>query len=192
MSRAVSTVTLFRLIPPFRKRVRLERITVQGFLDLLGIWVARVNMERQAGHEITEQRILTMNARVQFVQSADLFTPDLPGEWFAGWASDRNNQRMLRALALNHNWGRIFTCLDLTGQKRKGPGLMGDVMAVSRITGASPWEILNWPMEDFIERTEMLARAIESEQRHEDPTLDPNCDATPASELGIPGMEIIH
>jgi hypothetical protein len=99
---------------------------------------------------------------------------------------------MLKALAVNHNWSRIFSCLNLTGEKTKGPGLLGDVMAVARITGASPWEILSWPMEDFIDRTEMLSKALESEQRYEDPTLDPNAQPMDLGDVGIPGLAVIH
>lgn len=188
-----ASVRLWRFRPPFAKTVILHQITVQGFMDLVRIWVEKISRQRiEGGKPLTGEAILTSDSREQFIASADLFVRDESPGWFTGWATEKNAGRMIRASAQIHSWGRLFGCLNLTGVKRKGTGLMGDVITLSRIWGVDPTIILEWPMERFLDVVDSMAANIEQSRRAEDPTLDPEAEPAPLGGLGIPGLEVVH
>lgn len=169
--------------------MRLEQITVYGFLELLRIWHARVQEEKGRLGDLTDEAVLRMDAREQFIRSAALFASDEQPDFYASWATNANNRRMIAALSTIHNWPRIFSCLELSGKPTKGAGIMGDVTTIARILGTSPMDVLGWPMESFLDMTDSILRSLKAEERADDPTLDPNCDA---SVTGLPGIEVIH
>jgi hypothetical protein len=184
---------LWRFLPPFTRTVTLRQISVQGFMDLVRIWVSKISAQRiNNGGPITGDDILKADSREQFITSADLFAIGLRARWFSGWASSKNAGRMIDATIKIHNWSRLFGCLNLTGKPKKGAGIMGDVMTLARIWSTSPESILNWPMEQFLDVVDSMSAQIEHDRRAEDPTLDPNADPMPLGSLGLPGVEVIH
>jgi len=133
---------------------------------------------------------------------ADVLCPDMPRGWFLLWHSERNIHRMIAAAQQTSDWGRLIGELKLgvpgtkpaeppkkQGKKdRKGVGLYDDAIALARILGVNPREIIDeWPMERFLDMAESVVRSIEAAKDEEflaDPTMDPDAKPTPL----VPGL----
>ena len=183
-------VRLWRLRPPFTRAVILRPITVQGFLDLLRIWMTKASAQRlMLRRDLTGKDLLESDSREEFIASGDLFVDGEDPEWLRAWASDRNLGRLIAASTRIHNWRRLFGIINLSGERNRGPGMMGDVQTMARIWGIDPLTVLGWPMTTFLDLCDSLAISMKHAEYQADPTLDPNAEAAP---VNLPGLPVVH
>ena len=184
-------VRLWRWRPFCTRTVTLHQITVQGFFDLLRIWFMKASAQRLTlKRDLTGADLLASDSREEFVASADLLASGAEPEWLRGWTNNRNIARLMAASCRIHNWPRIFSTVNLSGKKKSGPGLMGDVMTMAQICNTDPVTVLNWPMEQFLGMCDALSASMKHAQYQDDPTLDPNAEASDS--LNLPGLPVIH
>jgi hypothetical protein len=190
-------VTLFRLLPfPSWKRVTVARITVRGFREALRVGLARLLewSAGQPGKPTPEAGLQCLGDPTTVAALADLVCVAQRPRFFRRWHSQRNAVRLMRASREVEGvdpdgWGRMLALIDWGGERvKKGGGLVSDIAAICRIYGMTPVQVLDMPMQDFLDIcdcTAGAAKAAEEAEILEDPTMDPNAKPTPLT--NVPG-----
>lgn len=182
--------------PPFRKVVRVRRITVGGFLDLLRTIAPRIAQAMvKAGAALDDRQFIASWADAEVVAAgADLVCVDQPAGFLQDWLhgrlggffARRNTDRLLRACRQvegDGQWTRFLGCINRNPQEKKpkgqGGGLMADVLMLSGMLHLPPMSLMEMPLQDFLNLCDSLNTAAEYERRL-DPTMDPDAEAAPA------------
>lgn len=191
-----ANVNLFRLLPPFRLRVAVHRITVRGFIEALRLCGQRVLASDLDLPKATPAQILNLLGAADLCAAvADLLVDGQRPRFFLRWASDFNARRIMRASMEaegDEGWTRICSIVDWTGKRPKaGGGLMADVGRLCKIyPGLTPVKVLAMPMQDFLDECEFVGLANDAAagaRFASDPTLDPDAEPTPLSGLPSTG-----
>jgi len=185
--------------------VPVYQATLGGFIEALrvaGEYVLRFRQEVRKGQDLTAHDVVMALAHPVVCSGiADVLCPGMPRGWFEPWHSQKNIERMLDGARKTSDWGRLVAQLDLapgaeaTGApaagkapRRRGGSLYSDAIAVARILGVNPAELIDeWPMERFLDVVDGLIRgkeAADEERLLDDPTMDPHAKPTPL----IPGL----
>lgn len=196
---------LWRILPPFTRRVEVRRITVRGWLTLVRAVAVKVATARvEAGRDLTDADVIAqMGDGEEVALFADLVSVNQPTGYLHGWlggylmsrVTRRNIHSLLAASRKTEGdggWTRILSTLNLappaTGanapagsppRRRSGGGLMADVVTVSRLTGDAVQQVLDMDMQTFLLICESLNLMASQEAAQADATLDPQAEPMP-------------
>ena len=198
---------LWRARPPFRKVVRVQRITLGGFLELLRTLAPKVaEAVLSMGDRFTFEEMLRTKTDAASVSAfADLVTVEQPAGFMLDWlrpdgqVSARNAAALLaasRAAEGDGQWTRYLNQLQNPApasqpegkKKTRGGGLSADAQDVAKVFGVAPWHVEALTLHDFLNLCETLnLRMAEAEEESEsnDPTLNPNAEPTPLPKRSI-------
>lgn len=160
--------------------------------------------------DLTDNEFIAAGADAESVAAAaDLLCLDQPVGFMRGWVHGRfggafarmNTAALLRACRAvegDGQWTRFLGCInrqpvepEAAGKRKKkrGGGLMADVLDVSRLFGQVPADILRLDLQDFLTLCEAINLSVVAESRL-DPTADP--DVEPDTTIPIAGLWQVH
>jgi hypothetical protein len=185
-----ASVTLWRAIPPFRKRVTIGPITVRSFRDAIKRMGDRVfEFARLSGGDemlTTEQVWKALGDWECFSDIADLIVMGERRGFWKTWSTNRNASALMAGVVeveTPEGIARMWGLLDWTGERvKKGGGFNADLEIVARLDHVSPVTLFETPMRDFLDRCDLLKEAAAmgySASHGDDPTLDPSAEPTP-------------
>lgn len=191
-------LVLWRLLPPFRKRVVVNQITVGGFMKMLGVLSGKLEaIRRIAKRDISEIDVLAAIGERELSLFADLVCADQARGFFSGWLGGYlmgpltgKNIRALfdasREAEGEGGWTRIMSSLKPKDDAGEG-GIMEDVVTISKLMHLNPFEIRDtWPMQDYIVLCESMNLMAKSEERGHERVAS-------AGQLAmIPGVGVTH
>jgi hypothetical protein len=175
-------LTLWRLLPPFRKTLTVNRITVGGFLELIGVVRSRGDFSKP------------MNER-EWCAFADLVCEGqrrgFLSRWLGGYLMGPLTGRNIRALDKasqeaegSGGWARILGCLKPADNAEDRGGIAADVVSIAKMNNLDWRKVRDeWTMQDYLTYCETLNRMSEEAKPR----------VMTAGILGtIPGIGIVH
>lgn len=185
-------VRLFRLRPPFSRRVVVGQITVGKFIELVRLVAnTAATLRIAADKDITGEDLIRALREPELCAIADAVCLDQEPEFLLRWMSLGNVRKILFASTRTNRWERLAECINLSGgaPTRKG-SIVTDITALCRIfPGLTPPMVRDWPMEEFLDVCEALNMASASDDPTEDDTARP---APLGAFSNIRGVEIVH
>lgn len=196
-------LTLWRLTPPFRKTVEIQRITLGGFLEVLNLVapkVAAAMVQKGAPLDEPEFRLALADADT-WSAGADFVAVGQRVGFLHGWlrgrlsgAFARHNANALlaasRAVEGEGQWTRYLDTLQKPPatpaplpapggavKRRKGGGLMADALLIARTFGVLPDVVKAMALRDFLDLCDAMNGEIErGESDPESAAYDPTLD----------------
>jgi hypothetical protein len=194
-------IVLYRLMPPFRSKVAIHRITIGGFLDLVRSVAPKAAVAvLQSKNPLTDTDLIRACADADTVAYfADLIAMDQPVGFLRGWLhgrlsgffARRNTEALLagcRTVEGDGQWTRFLGCLTPgsgEGKKKKGGGLEQDIILLCSLGFGTYEQVRGMAMQDFLTLCDAVNLGSKYAQSL-DPLSDPDCEASPT--IGIPGL----
>lgn len=196
--------TLYRLWPyPAFKRIRVMPVTVEGFMDLVRLYVEHMSEVRlRKSADVEPEEVLRSLSQTEICGFVDRVTDSEPVGYFSDWMHEkgpfgkklsiRNFWTVWEASKKVNDWQKFVALIRTKPGNEKGKkgSLMSDVMLVSKVTSTPLLLVLSCPLEHFL----LMCDALNLEARAEDPTIDPDCEPTPLDALAgsVPGLAVVH